>query len=111
MRNALALVPKKQQSKRKRYSAEFKREAVKLARRSDTSVQQLTLDIGISPNMLNRWIRESEGDASRAFAGNCTPRDEGLARLKRYLALVAKERDFLRDAAAYFAKGSSPGTR
>lgn len=98
-------------SKRKRYSAEFKREAVELARRSDTSARQVALDIGISPNMLNRWIRESEGGASAAFAGSGTPRDEEVARLKRDLARVTKERDFLKDAAAYFAKGSSPGTR
>jgi transposase len=81
-------------SKRKRYSPEYKREAVELARRSDTSARQVALDIGISPNMLTRWIRESEGGASTAFAGSGTLRDEEVARLKRDLARVTKERDF-----------------
>jgi transposase len=42
-----------------------------------------------------------------AFAGTGTPRDEERARLKRELARVKKERDFLREAATFFAKGSS----
>lgn len=42
--------------------------------------------------MLNRWIRESAGGASTAFAGSGTPRDEEVERLKRDLARVTKER-------------------
>jgi transposase len=42
-----------------------------------------------------------------AFGGSGTPRDEGLARLKRELARVKKKRDFLRESATFFAKGSS----
>jgi len=44
-----------------------------------------------------------------AFGGTGTPRDEEVARLKRELARVQKERDFLREAATFFAKGSSRG--
>lgn len=97
-------------SKRKRYTREFKREAVELVRRSGTSCRQIALEIGVNPNMLSRWVREAE-EPAKAFVGAGTPRDEEVARLKRELARVTKERDFLRDAAAYFAKGSSPGTR
>ena len=42
-----------------------------------------------------------------AFVGTGSPRDEEFARLKRELARITKERDFLREAAALFAKGSS----
>ena len=98
-------------SKRKRYTPEYKREAVELVRRSGTSCRQIALELGISPNLLTRWVREAEAGASKAFSGTGTPRDEEVARLRRDLARVTKERDFLRDAAAYFAKGSSPGTR
>ena len=97
-------------SKRKRYTREFKREAVELVRRSNTSCRKIALEIGVNPNLLTRWAREAD-EAGNAFAGPGNPRDEELARLKRELARVTKERDFLRDAAAYFAKGSSPGTR
>ena len=98
-------------SKRKRYTPEYKREAVELVRRSGTSCRQIALELGISPTLLTRWVREAEAGVSKAFSGTGTPRDEEVARLRRDLARVTKERDFLRDAAAYFAKGSSPGTR
>jgi len=47
--------------------------------------------------------------ASTTFRGDYpgVPRDEELATLRRELARVKKERDFLRDAAAFFAKESS----
>lgn len=98
-------------SQRKKYSPEFKREAVELVRRSGASCRKVALEIGINPNMLTRWIREAGSSAGKAFPGTGSPRDEELARLKRELARITKERDFLKDAAAYFAKGSSPGTR
>lgn len=94
-------------SKRRKYSTELKREAVEQTRQPGVSCRQVALEIGINPNMLSRWVREAED--AQAFAGTGTPRDEELARLKRELARVKKERDFLRDAAVYFAKGSSNG--
>lgn len=98
-------------STRKKYSPEYKREAVELVRRSGSSCRKVALEIGLGPNLLTRWLRETEAGAGKAFSGAGSPRDEELSRLKRELARVTKERDFLRDAAAYFAKGSSPGTR
>lgn len=73
-------------SKRSRYSPEYKREAIALVRRSRTSCRQVALEIGISPNMLTRWVREADSAGSKAFAGAGSPRDEEVARLKRDLA-------------------------
>lgn len=98
-------------SKRKRYSPEYKHELVELVRRSKSSCRKVALEVGIPPALLTRWVREAEAGGSKAFPGGGTPRDEELARVKRELARVTKERDFLRDAAAYFAKQSPNGTR
>ena len=57
--------------------------------------------------VLGRWRRELETDKAKAFAGSGVPRDQDLATLKRELARVEQERDFLRDAAAFFARESS----
>ena len=92
-------------TKRRQYSPEFKREAIKLTQQPGLSSRQVALEIGINPNLLSRWKREAEAADDKAFRGKGTPRDEELARLKRELARVTKERDFLREAAAYFAKG------
>lgn len=98
-------------SKRKRYSPEYKREIVELVRRSNSSCRQIALEVGLNPNMLTRWVREAEAAGGKAFSGGGTPRDEELSRLKRELSRVTRERDFLKDAAAYFAKQSPNGTR
>jgi len=94
-------------SKRGKYSAEFKREAVALTRQPGVSCRQIALEIGINANLLTRWKREADEAASKPFTGSGTPRDEEVSRLKRELARVKKERDFLREAATFFAKGSS----
>ncbi len=98
-------------SKRKRYSPEYKREIVELVRRSKSSCRKVALEVGINPNQLNRWVREADAGGGEAFPGGGTPRDEEVVRLKRELSRVTKERDFLRDAAAYFAKQSPNGTQ
>lgn len=98
-------------TKRRKFSPEFKQEAVALTRQPGVSCRQVALDIGINPNMLSLWMRGMDMGPSNAFTGAGSPRDQEVARLKRELAQVKKERDFLRDAATYFAKGSSNGTR
>ena len=98
-------------SKRKRFSPEYKRELVELVRRSQSSCRQIALEVGINPNLLTRWVREADAGGGKAFPGGGMPRDEEMARLKRELSKVTKERDFLKDAAAYFAKQSPSGTR
>ena len=98
-------------SKRKRYSPEYKREIVELVRRSRSSCRQIALEVGLNPNMLTRWVREADAGGGKAFPGGGMPRDEEMARLKRELSKVTRERDFLKDAAAYFAKQSPSGTR
>ena len=94
-------------AKRRKFSAEFKREAVELTRQQGASVGQVARDIGVNANQLTRWRRELTEAKGKVFTGAGVPRDQELAALKRELARVKKERDFLRDAAAFFAKESS----
>ena len=89
---------------RRKYSPEFKREAVELASQPGQTVTGVARDLGIRPNMLSRWKREATQHGHKAFVGQGVARDEELMRLRRELAQVKKERDFLKDAAAYFAK-------
>ena len=89
---------------RRRYTAEYKRDAVLLTEQSDIPVSEVARNLGINDNMLRRWIKESRDPDKRAFPGHGNPRDEEIDRLKRELLRVKKERDFLREAAAYFAK-------
>ena len=89
---------------RRTYSAEFKREAVDLANQPDQKVSQVAQDLGIRPNLLGRWKRELSEQGQQAFGGKGVARDQELMKLRRELAQVKKERDFLKSAAAYSAK-------
>ena len=94
---------------RKRYTKQFKEEAIRLASQEGVSLAQMAQDLGIGANMLRRWRKEAHFEGFKAFRGQGVARDEELARLKRKLGRVKRERDFLRDAAAYFAKESTRG--
>ena len=91
---------------RRKFSKEFKEETFKLANQSGVTLKQLGAELGLSPNMISRWRRELSQSGTGAFNGKGHARDEEMARLKRELARVKKERDFLKDAAVFFAKES-----
>ncbi len=90
--------------KRRKYSAEYKREAVGMANHPGVTKAQIGQELGISPNMITRWERELSDSGSKAFLGQGKARDEEMVVLKRELGRVKKERDFLREAAMFFAK-------
>lgn len=94
-------------AQRRKFSEEFKREAVAPTRQPGASVRQVGRDIGVGANLPWRWRRELESGKDKAFPGAGTPRDQEVAALKRELAKAKKERDFLRDAAVFFARESN----
>ncbi len=91
---------------RRKFSDEYKREAVRLATQPGVTKSQVGRELGINANLLGRWCRDYSANGGAAFPGQGKPRDEELALLKRELARVKKERDFLKEAAAFFARES-----
>ncbi len=93
--------------RRKRYSAEFKRQALIRADEPGVSDALVCEELGVSTRQLRRW-REAirEHGEEDAFPGQGKSRDEELTRLKRKLKKTKQELDFLREAARYFAKES-----
>jgi transposase len=91
----------------KRYSAEFKREAILRAGDEGNTDKAVCEELGISTRQLRRWRDELQLLGDDAFPGQGRTRDEELVALKRELGQVKKERDFLKEAAAYFAKQST----
>ena len=89
---------------RRKYTREYKQEAVALVQQSNQPISHIAKSLGLNDTMLRRWIKEFSEPARTAFTGNGNPRDEEIARLKRELAEVKRERDFLREAATYFIK-------
>lgn len=91
---------------RRTFGAEFKREAVKLAKQAGVSKSKVAKELGLHPNVLGRWVRLF--DSGRWNEAPGTPiRSEQLLeieRLRRELNRVKAERDILKKAVAYFAK-------
>lgn len=88
--------------KRRRYTPEFKTEAVRLVTEEGLSVTQAANDLGISQSVLSRWVAKAQ-QADREG----TPMSELEAenrRLRRENELLKKEREILKKAAAFFAK-------
>ena len=93
-------------TRRKRYSAEFKREALRRANEEGVTDALVAEELGFSSRQLRRWRDEAKKDGDKAFPGQGNARDKQMMLLERKLAKVEQERDFLKEAAAYFAKES-----
>jgi len=94
-------------TRRKRYSTEFKREAIRRCKEPGVTAVLVAEELGISTRQLRRWQEAVEKHGDKAFPGEGSARDEEVMRLKRKLAKVEQERDFLKEAVAYFAKEST----
>lgn len=91
----------------KRYSTEFKREALKRSSEDGTTDKFVCEELGISARQLARWRDELRLLGDDAFLGKkARSAGEEVIRLKRELAEVKRERDFLKDAVVFFAKES-----
>jgi len=94
---------------RRKFSREFKIEAVRLVRERGVSVAQASRDIDVHENVLRKWVRDLGADPKQAFPGHDQMKPEQLEidRLRREVAKLKAERDILKKAAAYFAREST----
>ncbi|MGY3695582.1 transposase [Bradyrhizobium sp. USDA 3240] len=92
--------------KRRKFSREFKVEAVKLVRDRGVSVAQAGRDLDVHENVLRKWVKELGSDPAQAFPGygQMKPEQQEIERLRREVAKLKAEWDILKKAAAYFAK-------
>ena len=97
--------------RRRRFTREFKLEAVRLAAVGDRSVGEVARELGIGANILRQWSRQAEQRAGHRstdiFPGNgkLMSQDEEIRQLRRENAVLREERDILGKATAFFAKG------
>ena len=90
---------------RKKYSKEFKLDAVSLVLEQDYSRAEAARSLGINTQMLGRWVKEQQTDDGQAFRGNgkLTPEQEEIKNLKSQVKRLEMERDLLKKATAFFA--------
>jgi len=94
---------------RKKYSREFKEDAVRLVTEQGYGQSEAARNLGIDRGMLARWIKEFQADESEAFRGNGkrTQEQEELHRLREENRHLKQERELLKKATAFFARESS----
>lgn len=90
--------------KRRKYTKEFKQEAVQLARQ--ISVRKAAADLGINATMLSDWSRALNKDGTEAFRGHGkrTVMEAELNRLRKEISVLKQEREILKKAAEFWVK-------
>jgi transposase len=91
---------------RRKFSREFKIEAVRLVRDRAVTVAQASRDTDVRENVVRKWVKEFGADPKQAFPGHGQMKPEQLEidLLRREVAKLKAERDILKRAAAYFAR-------
>ncbi len=91
-------------NKRKQFSSEFKREAIRLVTEGGLSIAQVSRDLGLNDNMVSRWKKEAEQNGQKAFPGQGHPQDEEVSRLRREVEVLRQEREILKKAISIFSE-------
>jgi len=84
---------------RKKYSKEFKLDAISLIIDQDYSRTEAARSLGINANMLGRWVKEHQTGDGQSFRGNgkLTPEQEEIRKLKAQVNRLQMEKDILKN--------------
>ena len=90
---------------RKKYSKEFKLDAVSLVLEQQYTRSEAARSLGIKPNMLGRWIQQFESEDGQSFRGNgkLSPEQEQIRELKNQVKRLELEKEILKKATVFFA--------
>jgi len=91
------------EEKRKKYTKEFKSQAVELFRTGEKTGFQIEAELGISHGTLYRWKRQMDKEGEQAFPGNGKERNDELSQLRKENAELREEKEILRKAIAIFS--------
>jgi transposase len=92
------------QRKRRNFSAEQKANAVRLVHEVG-NLEKVGRDLDINRHVLYRWVHRAAIDSGKGPEGALTSEERAeLTRLRRENRTLQMERDFLKKAAAFFAK-------
>jgi transposase len=91
--------------KRRKFTPEYKAEVVKLVRTSGKSIGQVSSELELTETAVREWVKRADIDEKKDPSGPLTSEERAeVVRLRRELRTMTMERDFLRKAAAFFAR-------
>jgi transposase len=91
---------------RRRFTEEFKQQAVRLVLDEGKSVNAVARELDLVPSAVGQWVKHAEADRTKGRTGLTTAEREELARLRKENRVLHEEREILKKAAALFAKQS-----
>lgn len=92
---------------RKRYDRQFKIAAAKVVLEGETTVVELSRELGIKDATLRRWAREYEEMGEDAFPGNGSPKmnkDYEILKLKKKVEELERENELLKNFRAFLSQ-------
>lgn len=91
--------------KRRKFSAEFKAEAVRIVRESGKTIAEVARELDLTASSLSTWCSQAEVDAGGGSSDALTTDEkEELRRLRREVRTLKMEREILKKATAFFAR-------
>jgi transposase len=90
----------------RKYTEEFKSEAIRQVTERGYKVQEVCERLGISSKSLYLWLRLARGSKGKHSQGSDSELRQEIGRLRAELKRAEEERDILKKATAYFAKAS-----
>ena len=88
---------------RRRFTEEFKQQAVRLVLDEGKSVGSVARDLDLTETALREWVNRARADRTHGKTGLTTAEREELARLRKENRILREEREILKKAAAFFA--------
>lgn len=91
--------------KRRKFTAEYKAEVVRLVQDGGKTIGQVSRDLDLTESAVRHWVTQSEIDAGKGGTGALTTAERAeLVALRREARQLRMEREILKKAAAFFAK-------
>ena len=94
------------QRTRRRFSDEFKRDAVEIVRSSDRSIAEIARELGVYDSSLGNWVRQEQIDRGER-EGLSSDEQTELVELRRENARLRMERELLKRAVVFWVKESN----
>jgi transposase len=91
--------------KRRKFTPEFKADAVRLCTTGGKTIAEVTKQFDLTETALREWVRRAEVDAGNGPPDALTTAERGeLAELRKRVKRLEMERDILKKATAFFAR-------
>ena len=90
---------------RRKFTAEYKAEVVRLVRGGGKSILQASRDLGLTESAVRNWVKQAAIDRGEGPEGALTTEErQEFTQLRREVRQLRMDREILKKAAAFFAK-------